>query len=74
MEEIEMFTASGQDGGTFLGMPVQNVDTLKPEACDMILITLLNGAGEVRDKLVSQGVPSENVVTFFTVNSALGKK
>ena len=65
IEEIDMYSNGAEDGGRFLGMPVHDASTIRPEDYDKILIAVLNGSDRAVVTLVARGVAPHNLVTFF---------
>lgn len=66
IEEIDVFAPRGQDGHKFLGMPVYDVATLRPEQYDRVVVALLSGAEEGCVEVRQQGVEQGKLITFFT--------
>ena len=69
IDDIEMFASTSSVGGRFLGMPVHDVETIRPEQYDRILVAILESSDEASGKLVNLGASPEKVVTFFAGNN-----
>ena len=65
IEEIDMYSSGVSDGHRFLGMPVYDASTIRPEIYDKIVVAVLGEAEKVRRELLDLGAPPQDVVTFF---------
>ena len=65
IEEIDIFASDHGNGRRFLGMPVQNPDTIRPTDYDKIVVALLEDAEQASREMLAQGALPQNVVTFF---------
>ena len=65
IEEIDVYVLERKEDGKFLGMPIKNVEILRHEAFDRIVVSTLDGQAEGRSRLIKQGVPAEKIVTLF---------
>ena len=70
IEEIVIFSSGLNQREKFLGMPVQELATLRPEEYDRVVIALLPSSAEDWDQLQRQGVTQEKLVRFFEGNHA----
>jgi len=65
IEEIEMYSSGVSDGQRFLGMPIHDASTIRPEIYDKIVVAVLGEAEKVRGELLALGASPRDVVTFF---------
>ena len=65
IEEVDVFAGDGLAGGKFLGMPVQDFSTFRPHQYDRLVVASLGESEKQFRSLLSSGVASEKVVTFF---------
>ena len=65
IEEIDFFASDVREGEKFLGMPVRNVATLKPDQYDRVIVAFLGGQEEGFVELIALGVAPKQLVTFF---------
>ena len=65
IEEIDIFSPDSLDGTKFLGMPVHDGATLRPERYDRVVVAFLDGTDLGCAKLQELGVGPEKLVTFF---------
>ena len=65
IEEIDIFGPTDSVNSKFLGMPVQNIETLQPTQYDRVVIALLSGSESTLTQLRDQGVPLDHLVAFF---------
>jgi DNA-binding MarR family transcriptional regulator len=63
--EISIYSTGDAVGGRFLGMPVNDVSTIKVDDFDKVVIAELYGSEELNQTLLDLGVPPQKVVTFF---------
>ena len=63
IEELDVF--AGTSPTKFLGIRVQDVETLRPELYDRVIVANLNGAGSISRELEDLGIAPEKLVTFF---------
>lgn len=70
IEEIDVFGSGNPPGATFLGMPVRDVSTLKPEQFEQIMIAQLEGTEASVLELRERNVEPDKLVTFFTDTGA----
>jgi DNA-binding MarR family transcriptional regulator len=68
IEEIDVFGPNGLEGHRFLGMPVQDLEALRPERYDRVLLALLQGWEAPHGDLRDRGAAPEKLVTFFGDN------
>ena len=72
IEEIEIFSSSSQHKAKFLGMPIRDVATLRPEEYDRILVSSINGHGVDREDLDQLEATSGKIVILFPDGSSQG--
>ena len=65
IEELDVFATPGTSPTKFLGIRVQDVETLRPELYDRVIVANLNGAGSISRELEDLGIAPEKLVTFF---------
>ena len=65
IEEIDVFSTKGPKGRMFLGMPVRDPATLRPEEYDRVVIALLGALEAPLDEIQGLDTSSDKVVTFF---------
>ena len=65
IEEIDIFASEGAGGGKFLGMPVRDAATLRPEQYDRVVIGDLADWEPMVLELQKLGVAPDHMVTFF---------
>lgn len=63
--EITIYSTGDKVGGRFLGMPVDDVSTIKHEDFDKVVIAELYGSEELNQMVLDLGVLPQNIVTFF---------
>jgi hypothetical protein len=69
IEEVEIFDTGNQNGRRFLGMPIQNVTTLRPDQYDRVMVALLEDVHTRSLELRDLGVTTEQLVTLFASHS-----
>lgn len=69
IEEMDIFAPQFQEGRMFLGMPVRDVATLRPESYDRVLISTFDSVEMRYAELREQGVSTDKLVTFFKAKS-----
>jgi len=72
IEEIEIFDRVNPDGEKFLGMPVHELATLRPEQYDRVVIASLGRSEAIHTELRQLGLESHQVVAFFS-NGTVGE-
>ena len=72
IEDIDFYAGGNPEGRRFLGMPVRDASTIKPENYDRVVVAVLNGSEELDRKLFDLGVSPHKIVTFF--NSLNGRQ
>lgn len=65
IEELDVFAGDGLAGGKFLGMPVRDFSSFRPDHYDRIVVASLGEADKQLRSLLGSGVTPERVVTFF---------
>ena len=70
IEEIDIFGPRSPGSGKFLGMLVHDVETLRPERYDRVVVALLRGSEASYVELREAGVAPEKLVTFFADREA----
>ena len=65
IEEIDVFAPSSPGDGRFLGMPVQDVSTLRPGRYDRVVVATLKEPQVGYGELLRLGVGPDQLVTFF---------
>ncbi len=65
VEEVEVFDTRSSNGRKFLGLPVRDVSTLRPEDHDRVVIAVLPEASRGYEELRAAGVSPERLVTLF---------
>jgi len=71
--EIDIFGRGGSEGQRFLGMPVQDVTTLRPEQYDRIVVAILEASDPSVAELQELAPPPDKLVAFFQDRPAMGK-
>ena len=66
IEEIEVFAPAGSVNGRFLGMPVREAESLRPEEYDRVVVAVLGESEEDCARLRGLGVAPDKLVTFFS--------
>ena len=74
IEEMDIFALESQDGHRFLGLPVSDVATLRPEQYDRVVIALLGDVRTSWQQLLGLGVAPEQLVTLFPNASLQGEE
>lgn len=66
IEEIYIFGPNTTANRRFLGMPVHDVSTLKPDEYERVVVGLLGSGEGPYLELLERGVSSDQLVTFFS--------
>ena len=69
IEEVVIFDTGAQDGRRFLGMPIQDVATLRPDQYDRVMVAVLEDVQARSVDLRNLGVTPEQLVTLFASDS-----
>jgi len=69
IDEIDIFGPGNMPDAKFVGMPVQDVSTLRAEEYDRVVVARLGSIGPILADLNAQGVPSEKLVSLFQLDS-----
>lgn len=70
IEEMDFFGSNHDGERKFLGMPINDIESLQPDRYERVVIALLTGWEEPLEDLRSRGIPDENLVTFFADGTA----
>ena len=70
IEELDVFGPPGPSPAKFLGIRVQDIQTLRPEAYDRVIVAHLNGAGSISQELEDMGIGPDKLVSFFAGHEA----
>ena len=70
IEEIEIFVSDAEQGGRFLGMPLQDASTLQSDQFDRVVVATPGRAESEYQTLVEHGVGLDKLVLFFTMVDA----
>lgn len=65
IEEMDVFAPNASPGSSFLGMPVHDVESLRPQHYDRIVFALLDGWQAPYKELLERGVGPDDLVAFF---------
>lgn len=65
LEEMDFFGVNPNQERKFLGMPIHDIDSLKPDRYERVVIASLNGWEKPYNDLRSRGIAEDNIVTFF---------
>lgn len=66
IEEVMIFDAGAQDGRRFLGIPIRDVATLRPDQYDRVVVAVLEDVHKKSLELRDLGVSPDQLVTLFT--------
>ena len=66
IEEVDIFAKEEKEGARFLGMPVRDVATLRPDQYDRVMVADLEDVQTISANLRKLGVTSDQLVTLFT--------
>ncbi len=69
IEEVMVFDAGAQDGRRFLGIPIRDVATLRPDQYDRVMVAVLDDVQARSVELRNLGVTPEQLVTLFANES-----
>ena len=72
IEEVMIFDTGVQNGRRFLGMPVQDVATLRPDQYDRVMVAILEDVQTRSLELRDLGVTPNQLVTLFANDSQEG--
>ena len=72
IEEVKIFDTGVQNGRRFLGMPVQDVATLRPDQYDRVMVAILEDVQTRSLELRDLGVTPKQLVTLFANDSQEG--
>jgi len=65
IEEIDVFALERKADSKFLGMPIRDVEILRNESFDRIVVASLENQQEGRSRLIKLGIPEEKIVVLF---------
>ena len=65
IEEIDVFSNKSPDGSRFLGMPVQDIASLKPGSYDRIVVAMIGDIKASLAEIKHLDEPARLIVTFF---------
>lgn len=65
IDEIGIFGNGNQSTQRFLGMPVQGLESLRPDHYDRVLVAILDGSSEVRLEIKDRGVEPDKIIVIF---------
>lgn len=66
IEEIDIFVPGHNGEGKFLGMAIRDVESLRHEEFDHVVVASLQNQEAGHSELVKIGVPAEKLVTLFS--------
>ena len=72
IEEIEIFGPTNGVQAKFLGMPVRDVASMRPDEFDRVVVAVLGDWESGREELQEVDVAPEKLVTFFADGQARG--
>lgn len=65
IEELEIFDSQVTPGDRFLGMPVRDIEALRPDDYDRVVVAQVDASDSLYDLLRERQVDTQQIVSFF---------